>query len=224
MKALEKDLDKLGTRSSEIDPKEDEKLLNKIIFELESTILKKNLVALAAPQIGFPYRVFCLMFKDNSKGKPDIRAYINPVVAEAKGFTITRQRCVNLGDREFIHPRYAQVHLQFQDKEGEVQNQTFIGQTAFAISQCTDLLDGMLLSDIGLEIDELFDQASEEEKMQLVEAYSNSLGLYRRGLEGDIRSDPELKQLSDAVDYMQAVRDGRVVLEGADEISSSTGE
>lgn len=220
MKAFEMNVEKLGMRAAEIDF-EDEKLLSKIIFELESTMIKKDIVALAAPQIGFPYRVFCLMFKGKKDVRPDIRAYINPVVAEAKGFTITRQRCVNLGDREFIHPRYAQVHLQFQSKEGEVQNQTFIGQTAFAISQCVDILDGMLLSDIGLEIDELFDQASEQERLKLVEAYSESLGLYRRGLEADINSNPELKQLSAAVEYMQAVREGRIAAEDREEVSSS---
>ena len=76
-----------------------------------------------------------------------------------------------------------------------------------------DILDGVFIDEIGLEIDHLFDEASESEKNQLLAAYMNQLQQYRLQLNREIDSTPELKQLKDAVDYMQAVKEGRVQVE-----------
>ena len=73
-----------------------------------------------------------------------------------------------------------------------------------------DILDGVFIDEIGLEIDHLFDEASEAEKNQLLAVYMNQLQQYRVQLNKEIDSNPDLKQLKDAVNYMQAVKEGKI--------------
>lgn len=198
-------------RAEEINLEKDFKLAQKIISDLGSYMIKNNVGALAAPQIGYPYRIFCVMYK--TKKKTDIKAYINPVIKTISGFILIRQKCENIPGKEFIHPRYTKIGLSFLDIDKESKGFDFVGQTAFAMEQMMDILDGVFIDEIGLEIDHLFDEASESEKNQLLAAYMNQLQQYRLQLNKEIDSTPELKQLKDAVDYMQAVKEGRVQVE-----------
>lgn len=205
------DRDTVIDRAEEINLEKDFKLAQKIISDLGSYMTKNNVGALAAPQIGYPYRIFCIMYK--TKKKTDIKAYINPVITTIDGFILIRQRCENLPGKEFVHPRYTKIGLSFLDIDKESKGFDFVGQTAFAMEQMMDILDGVFIDEVGLEIDHLFDEASESEKNQLLAAYMNQLQQYRVQLNKEIESTPELKQLKDAVDYMQAVKEGRVQVE-----------
>lgn len=198
-------------RAEEIDLGKDFKLAQKIVSDLGSYMVKHNVGALAAPQIGYPYRIFCMMYK--TKKKTDIKAYINPIVTSMGGSILIRQRCENLPGREFIYHRYSKIGLSFMDIDKESKGFDFIGQTAFAMEQMVDILDGIVIDELGLEIDEMFDQASEEEKNQLLDAYMIQLQKYHKVIDKEIDTDPELKQLKDAVDYMQAVKEGKVTTE-----------
>ncbi len=198
-------------RAEEIDIEKDFKFASKIISDLGSYMVKHNVGALAAPQIGYPYRIFCIMYK--TKKKTDIKAYINPVITSTSGLILIRQKCENLPGKEFIHPRYTRIGLSFLDVDKESKGFDFVGKTAFAMEQMMDILDGIVLDEMGLEIDHMFDEASESEKNQLLAAYMSQLQAFRKELNKDIDSTPELKQLKDAVDYMQAVKDGRVQVE-----------
>lgn len=205
------DRNTITDRAEEINLEKDFKLAQKIISDLGSYMIKNNVGALAAPQIGYPYRIFCVMYK--TKKKTDIKAYINPVIKTTSGFILIRQKCENIPGKEFIHPRYTKIGLSFLDIDKESKGFDFVGQTAFAMEQMMDILDGVFIDEIGLEIDHLFDEASESEKNQLLAAYMNQLQQYRLQLNREIDSTPELKQLKDAVDYMQAVKEGRVQVE-----------
>lgn len=198
-------------RAEEIDLEKDFKLAQKIVSDLGSYMVKHNVGALAAPQIGYPYRIFCMMYK--TKKKTDIKAYINPIVTSMGGSVLIRQRCENLPGREFIYHRYPKIGLSFMDIDKESKGFDFVGQTAFAMEQMVDILDGIVIDELGLEIDEMFDQASEEEKNQLLDAYMIQLQKYHKVIDKEIDADPELKQLKDAVDYMQAVKEGKVTTE-----------
>lgn len=213
---LEKDMDKLRSRADEIDVKAENTLAKKIVADLSSYMTKNKLQVLAAPQIGYPYRIFCIAYK--TKKGTDIRAYINPIITCLGDFTLQRQSTPTLLGREFIHPRYAKIGLEYQDETGRPYGYDFAGQTAFSIELMMDILDGILPDEIGLEIDGQFDKASDEEREQLLEAYLTNLQEYQRQLKSSIESDPELKQLNDAVEYMQAVKEGRVVVEKAEEV------
>lgn len=198
-------------RAEEIDLEKDFKLAQKIISDLGSYMIKNNVGALAAPQIGYPYRIFCVMYK--TKKKTDIKAYINPVITTIGGFILIRQKCENLPGKEFIHPRYTKIGLSFLDIDKESKGFDFVGQTAFAMEQMMDILDGVLIDEMGLEIDQQFDQASEAEKNELLKAYVTHLDLYRKQLNKEIEATPELKQIQDAVNYVKSVKDGKTVVE-----------
>ncbi len=205
------DRNTITDRAEEINLEKDFKLAQKIISDLGSYMIKNNVGALAAPQIGYPYRIFCVMYK--TKKKTDIKAYINPVIKTIGGFILIRQRCESIPGKEFIHPRYTKIGLSFLDIDKESKGFDFVGQTAFAMEQMMDILDGVFIDEIGLEIDHLFDEAPEAEKNQLLAAYMNQLQQYRVQLNKEIDSNPDLKQLKDAVNYMQAVKEGKIQVE-----------
>lgn len=216
---LEKDMNKLRSRADEIDVKAENTLVKKIVADLSSYMTKNKLQVLAAPQIGYPHRIFCIAYK--TKNNTDIRAYINPIITRLGEFTLQRQSTPTLLGREFIHPRYAKIGLEYQDETGRPYGYDFAGQTAFSIELMMDILDGILPDEIGLEIDSQFDKASDKEREQLLEAYLNNLSKYQEQLNADIEASPELAELKKAVDYMQAVKTGEVQLEEIDEVPNT---
>lgn len=203
--------DKLNNRASEVDYNENKKLIHEVALKLEETIKENNLRALAAPQIGYDLRMFCIEFK-TKKGKSNFRHFINPIIGADKGFTLVRQSDPSLPGAEFIHPRSNQITLMYQSLDGHSFGYDFVGLTAFTIQQMVNLLDGVLLNEMGLEIDERFDQATEAEKNALLEAYSKMLEERKKALDEDINSNPELKQVNDAIKFMQSVRSGETKL------------
>ena len=208
------DRDQIVARAEEIDLEKDYKLAQKIVSQLGSYMVHHNVGALAAPQIGFPYRIFCVMYK--TKHKTDIKAYINPVITAESGFVLIRQTCPSIPGREFIHPRHTKIGLSFLDVDKLSKGFDFVGQTAFAMEQMVDILDNIWLDDIGLEIDHLFDQASEQEKNQLLQYYAEQLKAYQDKLNEEISSTPELKQIKDAVQFLNSVNQGTIEIEKGD--------
>jgi hypothetical protein len=67
-----------------------------------------------------------------------------------------------------------------------------------------------LLSDVGLEIDDDFDNADDETKGKIIDMYLESLDLKKKQLDKEIEEDEELKQLSDAITFMEKVQAGEV--------------
>lgn len=203
--------DSLNERASEINYNDNKKLIHIVANALEETMKEYNLKALAAPQIGYNIRMFCIEFK-TKKGKSSYRHYVNPIIGADKGFTLVRQSDPSLPGKEFIHPRSNQITLMYQSLDGHSFGYDFVGLTAFTMQQMVNLLDGVLLDEIGLEIDERFDQATEKEKNELLEAYSKYLEERKKMLDADINSNPELKQVNDAIKFMQSVRAGETKL------------
>jgi hypothetical protein len=76
-----------------------------------------------------------------------------------------------------------------------------------------DHLDGLTLADIGLEIDEAFDNATEEERNEVINSYLESLDLKQKNLDKEIDEDPELKQTKDAIEFMEKVQKGEIEVE-----------
>ena len=74
-------------------------------------------------------------------------------------------------------------------------------------------LDGALISDIGLEITEEYEKASEEEKSELIKAYLESLDLKAKELNKEIEEDKDLKQINDAIKFTEGLVKGEVEVE-----------
>ena len=208
------DLDELSQSSVEIDVKKDGVKMREIILELKKRMEEDNLTALSAPQIGEKYRIFCIKFI-KKKGKitsTDVKTFVNPVVTGIRGIVIDREADVCLPDRQFIIYRNNDLSILYQNPLGNPVSQKCSGKSTAVIQLMMDHLDGVLLSDLGLEIDERFDEATEEEKNALMDAYMKSLDLYKQELDKDIDSDKDLKSMKDAVDFIQSVRDGKTQL------------
>ena len=208
VKEIITDIDKLGEWSEVIHPKKEGKELHKIIGELKSTMRAKNLEYLTAPQIGYPKRVFCVKF-----GANDYRTFVNASISNMAKMTMARETCYSLPDQRFIIPRYNMIELCYYTPLGEIQSCRLVGRSAHVVHHCVDHTDGALTCDIGLEIDDMFDNATDEEREEVIKMYMESLDLRQKQLREEIDNNEELKQMDDAIRFMDSVRKGETILE-----------
>lgn len=198
----------LGSRSDEVDVVKQGTMVRQIIHTIKDTMRGKNLKYLAAPVIGLPYRIFCMDFSDS-----EIKTFVNPIITSAEGLQLARESCECIPNKEFIRPRNPKIKVMYQNPTGKVLQTEFVGLSAVVFQHNIDHLDGVLLSDVGLEIDEQWDKASDEEKREVIDAYLDSLDMKQKELEKEIEEDPDLKRTSDAIDFMTKVQRGEVKFE-----------
>jgi peptide deformylase len=174
---------------------------------------KNNLVSLSAPGIGYNKRVFCLDFSDN-----EIKTFINPVIQNKTELKLAREICSSLPGREYIVPRHAEVDLIYETPSGKIKNNRFNDLASFVVQHELNHLDGVTLEDIGLEIDEDFDEASEEDRQEIITMYLDSLENRQKYLLEEINSDDELKIIHDRLRFTEALAKGEVTFENLDEL------
>lgn len=209
------DTDKLSKRAQEVNAVSDKKNVDKVINKLKTILTKnKNLVALSAPQIGKDMRVFCINFAG------DIRAFINPMISKSEGLTLVRENCASIPDKEFIVPRNEKIIAFYQKPGGVPESNRFESVAAQVFQQQVNLLDGVLISDFGLEVFEEFDQATEEEKTEVINLYLDNLKTLSAKFESDIENSKDLKEISNAIKFMTAVANNEVTLESKEAINS----
>ena len=211
------DLNKFGERAEEIDLSNAETLkeANETVQKLKDLLVKnENLTCLAAPHLGINKRIFCINFAG------DIRTFINPLIQKCEGLTMSREKDVCIPGKEYIVPRNEVIVAAYQTPTGKIESNKFEGMASYVFQQMVQVLDGVLINDIGLEVFEEFDAASEEEKEELLRVYLTNLGLINQNLQEDIANDPDLKQLSDAIKFMEKVQTGEVQLMGKERVNS----
>lgn len=201
------DLEKLSERSDEVDVRKQNTEVRDIIIKLKDTIREKNLSSLSAPQLGYNKRIFVINFNG------DLRTFINPVITSINGFELSKETCSSIPDKKFIRPRHNDVTAMYQTPLGKIESKQFLGAAARVFQHCVDHLDGLLLCDIGLEIEEDFENASEEEKMQVINLYLDSLDIKRKDVDKQIQEDNDLKQLSDGIKFMEKLQKGEIQVE-----------
>lgn len=197
----------LGLRSDEINVLKQGTLVREITKALKDTIREKGLKSLSAPAIGYKYRIFCLNFSDS-----EIKTFINPIITNAEGVQLAREKCNCFPDREFIRPRNPKIKALYQNPTGKILTSEFVGLSAVVFQHELDHLDGVLLTDLALEIDDQWDKASDEERQEVINAYLDSIDMKQKELEKEIQEDPDLKRASDAIDFMTKVQTGEVKL------------
>lgn len=201
------DYDVLSERSDEVNTRKEGDLFRAIILDLKDTLLDEEYPALSAIQIGIPKRVFTINFNKRRK------VFVNPFITKCEQFMFSRETTPCLPNREFIVPRYGKIEATYQDPLGKIQSAKFIGASAFIFQQMVDSLEGILPCDIGLEIDEDWDKASEDEKAELLKAFAESLDLKVKELNDEIRNDPKLREMDDGIKFLTAVQKGEVKTE-----------
>ena len=199
----------LGDLAEVIDPLKNAQTLRQVVMDLKKTMRSNpDIKALSAPAIGYPYRVFCIKFEDL-----EIKTFVNPIITEAKGITLTKETCWCIPGKKFIRPRNNDIKVMFTDPSGKMNSRQLVGMAAYVFQHEIDHLDGILLSDVGLEIDEDFEMAPEEEQEEIMAMYLDSIDLQAKEIHKRIDDDPDVKELKEAAEFLTALQTGKVTLE-----------
>lgn len=215
IKTVITDYEAYNDRADEIDLRKEGKLAQQTIVDLKQTMKKYDYVCLAAPHIGVNKRILCINFKG------DIRTFCNPLMTASEGFELSREKCPALNNKEYIRPRQNKVTIMYQNPMGKVVSQTFSGLAARVMQYGIDILDGLLLSDVGLELDENWDKGTEAERDEILGLYLESLDIKRKDIKTQIDNDPEAKQMLSAIEFMESVQRGETEVE-AFEVKNET--
>lgn len=210
-------LDKLSdNRAEEISYTKEYDLVKEIARKIKRTMKKKNLTSLSAPAIGYNKRIFCIDFSDN-----EIKTFINPLVLESEGMELTREICSSIPDKEFIRPRNTVIDVIYQRLDGTVRQNRFTGLAATVFQHEVDHLDGITLADIGLEIEEDFDKASEKDKYEIIDLYLKSLNIKRENIMDEINKDDVTKIIYNNEKLAELVGQGKIeVVNDEDEVNA----
>ena len=201
------DKKKLSIRCDEIGNSVSEDEVKSMAREIKKAIYDNNLTNLAANQLGYSWRLLGINFNG------DIRIYLNPIVIDSEGLEISQETCPSLKNKKYLIPRCSAVTVAYQTTTGKMESQKFIGLAAREMQHAINHLDGILLSDIGLEIDSQFENASEQEKDELISAYLKNIIEANKKAEEYIKSDKDLSELNDAIRFMDSLAKGEITLE-----------
>ena len=207
------DLEALGIRSDEIDTTKENELVRDIVLKLKNTIREKGIVSLSAPQIGENKRIFCLAFD----GGKNIKTFINPLITKCDGLELNKETCSSIPGKTYIRPRFSSIDIVYTTPMGKVETSRLFGASAKVFQHQIDHIDGILLSDIGLEIGDDFLNATQEEQEEVIKMYMESLDLREKDLKKEIEEDKELKTQYDAITYMSKVATGEIKIERVEE-------
>ncbi len=202
------DYDKLSERCDEFDLTKKNTEVQEIVLSLKQTIRNdESISALSANQIGYNKRILCINFNGN------IRSFINPVITNVSGFELSREKCHSIPGKEFIRPRHNKITVTYQTPLAKIETVQLMGMAARLFQHHVDHLDGLLLSDVGLEIDDQFDTASKDEQEQIIDMYLDAIDLNKDQIDAAIDSDPEAKKLADGVRFINNVKSGKTKIE-----------
>lgn len=207
MKEIITDYEKLSEWSDEIEPGKGGKNTQEIVLELKKVVREKNLKGLSAPQIGYNKRIFVINFNG------DIRSFINPIIKGAEGIELSRETCSSIPNKTFIRIRNSSIDVAYMTPLGKIESRKMFGLAATVFQHHMDHLNGLLISDVGLEIDEAFDAATEEEREEVISAYLDSLDLHRKQLAEEISSDEDLSKMEKAIEFLEKVQNGEVEID-----------
>ena len=198
------DLDELRERSDEVNPLDATAAITAIKAKLNKY---KDLYCLSAPQVGIKERVIGIKFND---GK--IMFYINPRILKSEGLHLVREKDISIAEKEFISPRPTKILVSYQTEDARPEENILNGVLAETFDRMQNYLDGITPEDIGLEIIEGFDEASEEEKQQVIDMYLDSLRRRNELINENIQQDKDARELKEAIEFMEAVDTGKVTL------------
>lgn len=199
-------------RVDEIDSSTSHKAVMDCIHELKHKLcIEKEVVCLCAPQMGFNLRLFVVKGANR-----DYTAFLNPMVVNKEGLHLSRETNPSFPGKTFIVPRYDKIHVAYQTPDGHVDSNTYTGAFAEVIQQMIEMLDGILLTDYALDLDDVggvaeFDAATPEDKQSVIEMYLNHLKANFKALSAEIDANPEMKLLSDTIKFNQGLLDGSIV-------------
>lgn len=170
------------------DPTLDKDQTNSLIQELTFTLDSLSDKAfVCANEIGRSERAVAIKFGDESQ------VFFNPVFMGTDEPKLVREIDYNT-KLNYIIPRFTKVSFMYTDYYGKEMGATLSEQASIVMHQVIDCLDGVHDDDYGLELNSEFDQASEEDKNELLMAYVESLKQLETKLDEELSTDDETKR------------------------------
>lgn len=199
---------KLSERAVELDTKNQPELRKEVVKALKDTMRKYNIKSLSAPAIGYNVRIFCIDMGI------EIKTFINPMPIEyGKDVQTAIETCTSIPGKRFIRFRPNTVRVAYQRPTGALEEKEFKGWVAVVVQHELEHLEGIVLSDFGLEIDDNWETLPNEDKDEILKDYMDELDLLTEEINKEIIENPDLKELSDGIDFMTKVASGEVKLE-----------
>lgn len=134
MREIITDESKLTEYSDVVNVLKDNKEIRAIVSELKNIMRKNNLTSLSAPAIGINKRIFCIDFKDS-----EIKTFINPIITQRSGLTMSRETCTSLPGRTFIYPRNNDITVMYENINSKPQSRQMVGLAAIVFQHEMDL-------------------------------------------------------------------------------------
>ena len=208
VKEIVTDYNVLSERCDEIDLTKKNKNIQQTVLQLKNTIKSHpGMLGLSANQIGLYERVLVLNFNGS------LRSFVNPIITKVDGFEMSRETCHSIPGKTFIRMRNSRVWVTYQTPLGKIESVELNGAAARVMQHHIDHLDGLLLSDVSLEIDEDFDNATEQEREEVIKMYLESLDLTAEDVLKEVEKDEDGKKIADAVRFMESVKKGETIVE-----------
>lgn len=203
-----RDADKLNEYCDEYDVINNPKGAISIINDLKDTIkANKDLMALAAPQIGINARIFCIRFSNG-----EIKSFINPMITKFQGRfrMIEKDVC---SDKEYMIQRPVRILVDYQTPTGKAEVDVSLENPVSAIfEQMVDILNGTLgfkYEFLGIEINDDYYAAPQEQKDELNDWYVNEYVPSKlKELNEIAEKDEDIKSTRDAIAFMTSVING----------------
>lgn len=205
IKTIITDIEQLSVVSDEVDCKKDNKEVRQTVLDLKDTMREIGVKSLTAIQIGIDKRIVVLDFNGT------LKSFVNPfLLKKKKSFELCLESCSSIPDKRFLIPRYTDIEIVFQTPMGEIKNNRLVGVAAKLFQHCMDHLDGILSMDIGLEVDEDFDSATDEEKEEIIKLYMDSLDARYKELDTQIEENEDLKKLKNNLEIRDKIVSGKM--------------
>lgn len=205
------DLNKFQERIDEINGATSFETVKHTIADLKKTLdANKDLVGLCAPQIGVNLRIFCVKMSNNK-----VKAFLNPIIVKGDGLHLSREVNPSFPNKQFIIPRKNTVHVAYQEADGRPNSESYSGAYGEIVQQMIEMLDGILLSDYGLDLDdvggiEAFDKASKKDKEAVIQMYLENIKATYSDMKETIDNTPELKEINDEIEFMTKYINGEI--------------
>lgn len=204
-------------RVDEIDGSTKFETVKHVVSKLKNALYDHpETAALCAPQVDSNLRLFVV--KLSRKEDNRFKVFLNPIIVKSEGLHLSRETNPSFPDKQFIIPRRNKLHVAYQTEDGHVSSETYVGAYSEVVQQMIEMLDGITLADYGLDLDIVggpaeFDNATDEEKAELIDLYLKNLSEQSNELATMIAEDPELNKVNKTIDFMAGLLDGTITPE-----------
>ena len=135
------------------------------------------------------------------------------------GFDV--ETCITLPGEKFAVLRHPEVHLAYLNENFKLAEHPMcmIGLAAMHMQKAIDILDGRLICDGSLPILEGWEKLTSKEQDEIFKEWMEKQKAETSKVKEEIDSDTELKEVSDAIDFMKSVARGETILMSDEEIA-----